>query len=234
MQMNPLNLGPSCWKPAQDLRRDFLAQFAEPHPSVILLHHAAISERRVCACPNRNPRHAPEQVQVRHPRGGPPDDLGHARALRPAYLHSTRPLLVEFENLYAKLVKQTEAGAEYLNPMVRETDHDAGMRGLFKQRMLMDGWPIEDLGGFRQGDPLPMSLRQRDVVQRRAVCAALLPRRSRQPLAYGRQASGWTRRWSCHAARAKRSSRCSRWQRSSSARSWSATTKPRSTSGFVS
>ncbi len=34
-----------------------------------------------------------------------------------------------------------------------------GHRGIFKQRMLQAGWPVEDLAGFLDGDPLPVALR---------------------------------------------------------------------------
>jgi DNA excision repair protein ERCC-3 len=35
----------------------------------------------------------------------------------------------------------------------------AGRRGIFKQRMLQAGWPVEDLAGFTNGDPLPITVR---------------------------------------------------------------------------
>jgi DNA excision repair protein ERCC-3 len=34
-----------------------------------------------------------------------------------------------------------------------------GHRGIFKQRALQAGWPVEDLAGFREGAPLPLTLR---------------------------------------------------------------------------
>jgi DNA excision repair protein ERCC-3 len=34
------------------------------------------------------------------------------------------------------------------------------MRGLFKQRLLLEKWPVEDLVGFLDGDPLPLRLRE--------------------------------------------------------------------------
>ena len=36
----------------------------------------------------------------------------------------------------------------------------AGRRGIFKQRMLQAGWPVEDLAGFTNGDPLDITLRE--------------------------------------------------------------------------
>jgi DNA excision repair protein ERCC-3 len=38
-----------------------------------------------------------------------------------------------------------------------------GRRGIFKQRMLQAGWPVEDLAGFTNGDPLPFGLRDTTV-----------------------------------------------------------------------
>jgi len=35
-----------------------------------------------------------------------------------------------------------------------------GHRGIFKQRLLNEGWPVEDLAGFLPGDPLPFELRE--------------------------------------------------------------------------
>jgi DNA excision repair protein ERCC-3 len=37
----------------------------------------------------------------------------------------------------------------------------AGHRGIFKQRMLQAGWPVEDLAGFLNGDPLEVRIRER-------------------------------------------------------------------------
>jgi DNA excision repair protein ERCC-3 len=70
-------------------------------------------------------------------------------------------LRLEFANAYiAKLVGQVktvkellvEDGRRYLSVQV-------GHRGIFKQRMLAAGWPVEDLAGFIEGDPLPIQLR---------------------------------------------------------------------------
>lgn len=36
----------------------------------------------------------------------------------------------------------------------------SGHRGIFKQRMLLAGWPVEDLVGFLDGDPLEVTLRE--------------------------------------------------------------------------
>lgn len=70
-------------------------------------------------------------------------------------------LRVSFENLLVeKFVRRTETAHDLLQKDgKRHWRIDAGMRGIFKQRLLQENWPIEDIAGFVQGDPLPMQLR---------------------------------------------------------------------------
>ena len=72
-------------------------------------------------------------------------------------------LRLEFSTAYvAKLVSKeksirelmVEDGRRYLSIQI-------GHRGIFKQRMLQAGWPVEDLAGFSAGDPLEMTLREK-------------------------------------------------------------------------
>ncbi len=59
-----------------------------------------------------------------------------------------------------KLVRQTTVGRELIHDDGRRGARiAAGMRGLFKQRMLLESWPVEDIAGFAQGDPLDFELR---------------------------------------------------------------------------
>jgi DNA excision repair protein ERCC-3 len=62
--------------------------------------------------------------------------------------------------LVEKITLGTKAGAELL---VRDGKRgyriDGGMRGLFKQRLLLEGWPVEDLAGFHEGAPIDIRLR---------------------------------------------------------------------------
>lgn len=79
--------------------------------------------------------------------------------------HPTREgelLRVTFASTYIeKLVKRTETGREMLQADGRrDTAMDAGLRGLFKQRMLLENWPVEDDAGFLPGDPLSLTLRE--------------------------------------------------------------------------
>ncbi len=73
-----------------------------------------------------------------------------------------RYIVVHCETAYvAKLVSKEPASKEL---MKREGRHgpwliEAGHRGIFKQRMLQAGWPVEDLAGFLEGNPLEVQLR---------------------------------------------------------------------------
>ncbi|MCB9672965.1 MAG: helicase-associated domain-containing protein [Alphaproteobacteria bacterium] len=76
-----------------------------------------------------------------------PDDPSYLRVL-------FETLLVE------KLARRTDAASDLLQKDgKRHWRIEAGMRGIFKQRMLQESWPVEDLAGFAEGDPLPMRLR---------------------------------------------------------------------------
>lgn len=70
---------------------------------------------------------------------------------------------IEFETLLVeKLVRNTEAGYDFLLKDGRRGWRiEAGMRGIFKQRLLQENWPVEDIAGFAEGDPLPMRLRKK-------------------------------------------------------------------------
>ncbi|HJN75079.1 MAG TPA: DNA repair helicase XPB [Myxococcota bacterium] len=62
----------------------------------------------------------------------------------------------------AKLISKVESAKELMVPDGRR--HWAipqGHRGIFKQRMLTEGWPIEDLAGFLPGAPLKLQLREK-------------------------------------------------------------------------
>jgi DNA excision repair protein ERCC-3 len=77
-------------------------------------------------------------------------------------------LRVEFATRYVeKIVRETPTAREMVvADGRRHWKIEAGMRGLFKQRMLLDNWPIEDLAGFHNGDPLQLSLRDTTLTGR--------------------------------------------------------------------
>lgn len=74
-------------------------------------------------------------------------------------------LRVTFSTPYVAKVVTTDKVARDL--LVEESRNtwavSAGRRGIFKQRMLQAGWPVEDIGGFLEGDPLPLTLRETTV-----------------------------------------------------------------------
>jgi DNA excision repair protein ERCC-3 len=71
-------------------------------------------------------------------------------------------LRLEFSTAYvAKLVGQVKPVRELLvEDGKRYLAIQAGHRGIFKQRMLTAGWPVEDLAGFIEGDPLALTMRE--------------------------------------------------------------------------
>jgi len=79
--------------------------------------------------------------------------------------HPTDPeshIRVTFETAYiAKLVCQQEVAQEL---MIQEAPRvwsiETGHRGIFKQRLLAVGWPVEDIAGFRPGAYLDTNLRE--------------------------------------------------------------------------
>jgi len=68
---------------------------------------------------------------------------------------------VEFATKYVeKKVSNTATADELLQRDGRRGwKIEAGMRGIFKQRLLQERWPVEDLAGFHDGDPLPIGIR---------------------------------------------------------------------------
>ena len=69
---------------------------------------------------------------------------------------------LEFSSAYvAKLIAREPVAKEMLVPDGRRYwAIQTGHRGLFKQRLLQAGWPIEDIAGFLPGAPLPITLRK--------------------------------------------------------------------------
>ena len=79
--------------------------------------------------------------------------------------HPDRPdlLRLQFDNAYiAKLISKEPELVDLLVPDGRRFwAIDAGHRGIFKQRALKVGWPVEDLAGFLPGAHLDVRLRDR-------------------------------------------------------------------------
>lgn len=78
--------------------------------------------------------------------------------------HPSDPALLrlEFATSYiAKVVGGLKSVKDVLIPDgTRYFAVTGGHRGVFKQRMLNEGWPVEDLAGFLPGDPMPFELRE--------------------------------------------------------------------------
>ncbi|HMV69155.1 MAG TPA: helicase-associated domain-containing protein [Myxococcota bacterium] len=70
-------------------------------------------------------------------------------------------LRVAFANRYVeKVVLSTATGKQLVQADgKRNYKLAAGMRGIFKQRLLVESWPVRDTAGFLDGDPLELGLR---------------------------------------------------------------------------
>ena len=161
--------------PEFDRARDFLARFAELESSPELLHTYRITplslwnaasagmdrDDIVATLRGLSKFDIPEDVlrQI--------DDTISRYGLVQLHPHPSERgfLRVVFRTAFVeKMVRKTRVAAELLQQDgKRFWKLDTGMRGIFKQRMLLENWPVEDLGGFVEGDPLPMRLRGRTV-----------------------------------------------------------------------
>ncbi|MEZ4321519.1 MAG: DEAD/DEAH box helicase [Myxococcota bacterium] len=157
--------------PRFDEARDFLARFAELESSPDLLHTYRITPLSLWNAASAGMKR--EEI-IETLRGLTKFDIpevvrttisdtitryGLVKLQR--HPEDSASIRVEFETLLVeKLVRNTETADELLqSDGRRHWKIDAGMRGLFKQRLLQENWPVEDTVGFAEGDPLPMKLR---------------------------------------------------------------------------
>lgn len=157
--------------PEFDRARDFLARFAELESSPELLHTYRITPLSLwnAASAGMERDEIVETLRGLSKFDIPADvlrqidDTISRYGLVQLHPHPSEKgfLRVVFKTAFVeKMVRRTEAAKELLQQDGRRFwKLDTGMRGIFKQRMLLENWPIEDLGGFNEGDPLPMSLR---------------------------------------------------------------------------
>ncbi|TVQ87388.1 MAG: helicase [Deltaproteobacteria bacterium] len=159
-----------------DRARDFLARFAELEASPDLLHTYRISPLSLwnAASAGMERDEIVETLRGLSKFDIPADVLGNITdtigrfGLVQLQAHPETPrqwIRVVFATAYIeKLIKNTDAGRELLQ---RDGRRDwklaAGMRGMFKQRLLLEGWPVQDLAGFADGEPLPLKLRERTL-----------------------------------------------------------------------
>ena len=152
--------------------RDFLSRFAELESSPEHLHTFRIHPLSLWNAASSGMRRDEivDGLRAHSKFDVPPDVLTRISETVERYglvklvTHPEDPhkfLRLEFATAYiAKLVGQVKSIQELLvEDGRRYWSINAGHRGLFKQRMLLAGWPVEDLAGFLPGDPLPMSLR---------------------------------------------------------------------------
>ncbi|MBN2799358.1 MAG: DEAD/DEAH box helicase [Deltaproteobacteria bacterium] len=157
--------------PEFDNARDFLARFAELEASPDLLHTYRITPLSLW---NAASAGMPREEIVDTLRGFSKfdvpaevlqqiDDTISRYGLIQLLPHPEDPvqwIRVNFATAYVeKLVKKTVTGREVLErDGTRYWRIPQGLRGLFKQRLLLESWPVEDLAGFHEGDPLPFAL----------------------------------------------------------------------------
>jgi DNA excision repair protein ERCC-3 len=155
-----------------DRARDFLARFAELEASPDLLHTYKISplslwnaasagmglDEVITGLTALSKFDIPDNVleTVRDTIGR----YGLVNLVR----HPTAPaewLRVEFGSRYVeKCVLRTQTGSTLIEAEdKRHWRIPAGQRGIFKQRMLLENWPVADHAGFIDGDPIAISLR---------------------------------------------------------------------------
>jgi DNA excision repair protein ERCC-3 len=159
-----------------DKVRDFLARFAELESSPELLHTYRITPLSLWNAASAGMTRADivERLQGWSKFDIPADVLRKIEDTLGRYglvqlmPHPETPeqcIRVVFKTAYVeKLVTQSKTGKELLQADGRRFwKIAAGMRGIFKQRMLLENWPIEDRVGFLDGDPLPIHLRQTTV-----------------------------------------------------------------------
>lgn len=154
--------------------RDFLSRFAELEASPEHLHTYRITPLSLwnAAASGMNKQEIVEGLRSFSKFDVPPDVLSQVGDTIDRYglvklvAHPEQPqamMRLEFTTAYvAKLVTAVATVRELLIADTKRTwAISTGHRGIFKQRMLQAGWPVEDLVGFLDGDPLDIQLRPR-------------------------------------------------------------------------
>jgi DNA excision repair protein ERCC-3 len=158
--------------PAFDKARDFLARFAELESSPELLHTYRITPLSLWNAASVGMRREEIVEDLRRLSKfdipGPVletiDDTISRYGLVQLRPHPTEPkrwIRLHFDTLFVQKTVLATATAKELvtNDGRRDYVIEAGMRGIFKQRLLQERWPVADLAGFNEGDPLPFQLR---------------------------------------------------------------------------
>jgi DNA excision repair protein ERCC-3 len=156
--------------PQFDRARDFLARFAELESSPDLLHTYRIHALSLWNAASAGMKLSEVVDGLRAlSKFDIPDDVlrrieetvGRFGLVRLVQGSDPQSLGVEFGNRYVeKVVLKSEVGRQLILPDGRRGHRIAkGMRGLFKQRMLLESWPVADDAGFTDGVPLAIGLR---------------------------------------------------------------------------
>ncbi|MCB9664938.1 MAG: DEAD/DEAH box helicase [Alphaproteobacteria bacterium] len=159
--------------PLFDRARDFLARFAELEASPDLLHTYKIDALSLwnAASAGMTLTEIVDGLRALSKFDIPQDVLRRIEDTVGRYglvrleRHPDDPrqfLRVEFETRYIeKTVLKTQAGSELVQADGKRHHMLAvGHRGIFKQRLLLENWPVADNAGFVEGAPLQLSLRQ--------------------------------------------------------------------------
>jgi DNA excision repair protein ERCC-3 len=160
--------------PRHDEVRDFLSRFAELEASPEHLHTYRIHPLSLwnAAASGMKREEIVNGLRAFSKFDVPPDVLTQIAETIDKYglvrlvSHPEQPekfLRLEFATAYvAKLVSKERSVKEMLvEDGKRFLSILTGHRGIFKQRMLQAGWPVEDVAGFMPGDPLEIRLRDR-------------------------------------------------------------------------
>ncbi len=181
MQMNPANpvivqgdgkVLLEARHPDFDKSRDFLAQFAELESSPELLHTYQITPLSLwnAASSGMGRDEIVETLRGMSKFDIPAEVLTNIDDTISRYglvqLHPHEDpenfISVTFKTAYIEKVVLKIPVADEL--LIRDGRRgwkiEAGMRGMFKQRMLLVNWPVEDIAGFLEGNPLPIKLRE--------------------------------------------------------------------------
>jgi DNA excision repair protein ERCC-3 len=157
-----------------DRARDFLSRFAEIESSPELLHTYKISALSLwnAASSGMQLDEVVDGLRALSKFDVPENVLETIRDTIGRYglvklqRHPTDPaswLTVEFGSRYIeKQIRRTDTGRENIEPDGKRSWRiPAGQRGIFKQRLLLENWPVEDNAGFIDGDPLTVNLRKK-------------------------------------------------------------------------
>ncbi|MCK6507784.1 DEAD/DEAH box helicase [Myxococcota bacterium] len=160
--------------PRYEEARDFLGRFAELEASPEMLHTYRISPLSLwnAACAGMTPKEIVDGLRGLSKFDVPDQVLETTKStieryglvqLTPHPDEGGKLIRLEFSTGFvAKMIAREPALRELMQEDGRRFwAIQQGHRGIFKQRALQAGWPVEDLAGFHPGQPLEIGLRDR-------------------------------------------------------------------------